>query len=819
MDHESLKNLQAQDKLNKRHAKWIEFLKTFPYIIQYKKGKDNVVADALFRKHVIVSTLSSKLMEFESLNSLFPEDPYFAPIFREDEAMGRERRPLDSSPYIVFDGFLFWGRRLCVSSSSWRELFVREAHDDGLIGHFGIDKTLEILEEQFYWPRMRKDVVKICYQCMDCMSAKSRLLPHGLYTPLPTPSCPWFDISMDFVLGMPWTQRGRDSIFVVVNRFSKMAHFIPYKNSEDAASVASCLLKIFLSYTASQEPLSNSYQDGEDDMGVMGLRPFTRSQARELQRLQDTFMKMDAVELVANSPKGVKDEAINAFRQYKTEVENQLDKKIKIIRRDRGGEYESPFVQICVENGIIHQNTARYSPQSNGIVKRKNQTLKEMMNALLISSGLPQNLWGEAILTANGILNRVSHNFVTFLFENEPQTFKEAMASSDSSFWKEVVNSEIDSILSNHTWELVDLPPGNKPLGSKWIFKRKMKVDVIRITSIRMLITLDAVYGLEIHQMDVKTAFLNEELEEEIYMEQPEGFVVPGKENKVCKFIQSLYGLKQAPKQWNAKFDQTMLANGFKINECDKCVYIKDTPNHQFIVCLYVDNMLIISRDISDINVTKRMLESKFDMKDLGVADVILGIRIHRTPQSLALSQSHYIEKVLDKFKYMEFGYSDANWITGSNEVKSTSGYVFTIGGGAVSWKSSKQTCIARSTMESEFIALDKVGEEVEWLRNFLEDIPYWPKPVAPVYIHCDSQAIIGRAGSMMYNVKSHHIRRRHNIVRELLSSGIITIDYVKSKDNVSDPLTKGISREGVERTSTGMGLRPRMSQHGGNST
>ncbi|PHT72696.1 hypothetical protein T459_23481 [Capsicum annuum] len=192
--------------------------------------------------------------------------------------------------------------------------------------------------------------------------------------------------------------------------------------------------------------------------------------------------------------------------------------------------------------------------------------------------------------------------------------------------------------------------------------------------------------------------------------------------------------------------------------------------------------------------------------------------------------------KVLDKFKSMEFdiakipldasfvlqkneGYSDANWITGSNEVKSTSGYVFTIGGGAFSWKSSKQTCIARSTMESEFIALDKAGEEAEWLQNFLEDIPYWTNPVAPICIHYDSQAAIGRAGSMMYNGKSRHILQRHNTVRKLISNGIITIDYVKSKDNMSYPLTKGLSREGVERTSKRMGLRPRRSQHGGNST
>ena len=110
-------------------------------------------------------------------------------------------------------------------------------------------------------------------------------------------------------------------------------------------------------------------------------------------------------------------------------------------------------------------------------------------------------------------------------------------------------------------------------------------------------------------------------------------------------------------------------------------------------------------------------------------------------------------------------GYSDANWITRSIDVKSTSGYVFILGGGVVSWKSSKQTCIARSTIESEFIALDKAGEEAEWLRNFLEDIPLWPKPVGPICIHCDSQSAIGRAGSVMYNGKSRHIRRRHNTI------------------------------------------------------
>ena len=102
-----------------------------------------------------------------------------------------------------------------------------------------------------------------------------------------------------------------------------------------------------------------------------------------------------------------KDDAIEKFVLYKNEVENQLNKKIKVLKSDRGGEYESPFVDVCAQRGIIHETTTPYSPQSNGVVERKNRTLKEMMNAMLISYGLPQNMWGEAIFSANYLLNKV----------------------------------------------------------------------------------------------------------------------------------------------------------------------------------------------------------------------------------------------------------------------------------------------------------------------------------------------------------------------------------------------------------------------------
>ena len=105
------------------------------------------------------------------------------------------------------------------------------------------------------------------------------------------------------------------------------------------------------------------------------------------------------------------------------------------------------------------------------------------------------------------------------------------------------------------------------------------------------------------------------------------------------------------------------------------------------------------------------------------------------------------------------------------------------LGDAAVSWKSSKQTVITRSTMKSEFIALDKCGEEAEWLHHFLENSPRWPKPVPPICIHSDSQSAIGRAQNSMYNGKSRHIRRRHNTIKQQLSTGVISIDYVKSKE------------------------------------
>ena len=148
----------------------------------------------------------------------------------------------------------------------------------------------------------------------------------------------------------------------------------------------------------------------------------------------------------------------------------------------------------------------------------------------------------------------------------------------------------------------------------------------------------------------LRQLFFNGDLDEEIYMEQPEGFIVPSQEKKVCRLVKSLYGLKQASKQWHGKFNRAVISDGFKINECDKCIYMKNTNKGYIIICLYVDDMLIIGSNIEMIKTTKKMLNSKFDVKDMGVANVILGIKIFKTSEGYTLSQSHYVEKILSKF-------------------------------------------------------------------------------------------------------------------------------------------------------------------------
>ncbi|KAK9018707.1 hypothetical protein V6N11_033754 [Hibiscus sabdariffa] len=278
-----------------------------------------------------------------------------------------------------------------------------------------------------------------------------------------------------------------------------------------------------------------------------------------------------------------------------------------------------------------------------------------------------------------------THGDVILVDQDEPKTYQEAVASPDSEKWLEAMRSEMDSMSENQVWTLVEPPEGIKPIGCKWVFKKKTDMDgnvqtykgrlvangfrqihgidydetfspVAMIKSIRILLAVAAFHDYEIWQMDVKTVFLNGKLEEDVYMTQPEGFVTPEDARKVCKLQRSIYGLKQASRSWNLRFNEAIQEFGFIRNEDEPCVYKKFSGSIVSFLVLYVDDILIIGNDIPTLQSIKTWLSSCFSMKDLGEATYILGVKIYRdrSRRLLGLSQSTYIDKVLKRFSMEE---------------------------------------------------------------------------------------------------------------------------------------------------------------------
>ena len=373
----------------------------------------------------------------------------------------------------------------------------------------------------------------------------------------------------------------------------------------------------------------------------------------------------------------------------------------------------------------------------------------------------------------------------------------------------------------NDVWELTELPKGRKAVGSKWVFKAKTDVDgqverykarlvpqgfsqkfgtdydetfcpVVKMEFVRTLIATAVQRGLQLHQVDVATAFLNGELEEEVYMRQPEGFVIPGQEHLVCRLKRSIYGLKQSPRCWNTVLDNHLKKMGFVQTDTDPCVY-RASGGEPFFLGVYVDDIVLATRNSKRLAKVKRELAERFDIKDMGKLHHFLGMKIvqDEATGNVWIGQSAYTESLLKKFgmdeakpvatpvdtstklvkatdddmsfdqhqyqsavgslmylsvatrpdityavsnvakfsaepttshwtavkrimRYLRgtthlgllfsskamgdcVGYSDADWGGDLDDRKSTSGYVFQISGGPVSWRSKKQTCVACS--------------------------------------------------------------------------------------------------------------------------
>nr|KYP39031.1 Retrovirus-related Pol polyprotein from transposon TNT 1-94 [Cajanus cajan] len=234
----------------------------------------------------------------------------------------------------------------------------------------------------------------------------------------------------------------------------------------------------------------------------------------------------------------------------------------------------------------------------------------------------------------------------------EPGSFEEA---ANQEVWVKAMEEEIKMIEKNNTWELVDFPHGKDIIGVKWVYKTKLNPDgtiqkhkarlvakgysqqpgvdynetfapVARLDTIRALIALAAHKGWNIHQLDVKSAFLNGILEEEIYVEQPPGFVRKGHEGKVLRLTKALYGLKQAPRAWYSKIDQYFTDHGFRRSKSEPTLYIKTQGQHTLLLSLYVDDLIYTGTNTNMMMEFKEDMMKTFEMTDLGLMSYFLGI-------------------------------------------------------------------------------------------------------------------------------------------------------------------------------------------------
>jgi len=501
----------------------------------------------------------------------------------------------------------------------------------------------------------------------------------------------------------------------------------------------------------------------------------------------------------------------------------------------------------------------------------------------------------------------------------EPSSYIEATSCKDVVQWRLAMTEEMESLHKNQTWVLVKRQKGKRTVGCKWVYRKKEGIPevedarfkarlvakgfsqkegidyneifspVVKHSSIRVLLALVAQFDLELQQLDVKTAFLHGDLEETIYMDQPEGFLAEGKEDHVCQLKKSLYGLKQSPRQWYKRFDAFMTTHEFSRSAFDSCVYHKKMSGNSMIyLLLYVDDMLIAANNITEINALKKLLSKEFDMKDLGAAKKILGMEISREDGVVHLSQKRYIERVLERFnmhtckpvstplaphfklselqmpqsedevehmskipyasavgsimyamvctrpdiaqsvsvvsRYMSspgkrhweavkwilrylkgasgvgltfrksgggisiLGYVDSDYAGDLDRRRSTTGYIFTLVGSAVSWKSTLQSIVALSTTEAEYMAAAEAVKEAIWLKGLVAELSLVQLEST---LRCDSQSAIHLMKNQRFHERTKHIDVRFHFIRDVVEEGTIKVVKVITDDNAADMLTK----------------------------
>ena len=508
----------------------------------------------------------------------------------------------------------------------------------------------------------------------------------------------------------------------------------------------------------------------------------------------------------------------------------------------------------------------------------------------------------------------------------EPQSIAEAYQSPQNQQWKTATEAEYRSLLENETWVLTELPTDRKAVGCRWVFKVKYKADgevdryksrlvakgysqqagidyqetyspVVSFPSLRAVLSHAVDRDMVVHQMDVVTAFLNGNLDEDIYMTQPPGFIEPGQESLVCKLNKSLYGLKQSPRCWNVKLDGFLQSLGFSQSSADQCIYMRVVEGAQTIIAVYVDDLIIMSDTSAQLNEVKKGLSAQFKMKDLGEIHHCLGISVTREGNSIKLSQQHYIDQLLKRFgmeqcntvatpaavdvklekddgsrpadqalyqsiigsliyaasatrpdiafsvgvlskfnatptethmtaakrvlRYLKgtraYGivltksasypvvYSDASWADNIENRRSTSGNVFIMSQGPISWSSKQQSVVALSTAEAEYISASEATKEASWLRQLLADLK--GPADEPITLYVDNQSAIA-ISNKVDSKRTKHIDIRYHYIRDEIAQSHIKTHYCPSADMKADILTKPLARDRFVSLRDMLGMR-----------
>ena len=525
---------------------------------------------------------------------------------------------------------------------------------------------------------------------------------------------------------------------------------------------------------------------------------------------------------------------------------------------------------------------------------------------------------------------RTDHN-------GDPLSYTDAL-KQDPINWPPAIQEELKSHEENGTWviqETSQMPHGCKPIPGKWVFKHKALPDggtrfkarlVIRgflqrygidfmetfaptasLAAFRLLVAISVFNGWSLRNLDIITAFLNGDVDTEIYMGVPEGMDLDPKKF-VLKLRRSLYGLKQAPRIWWERMRNFLLKSGFHCCQAEPAIFVRNDNNGFVILLLFVDDILLTGTD-QGIEAFVKECSREFKTRDLGTPKLFLGIQIERNKGKVVIHQRNYIRRLLERFNAPEtpvatpldpkqplveapemellneenalhyraavgalmylmictrpdlaftlsrlskfssrpgtmhaaavkrvlrylvgtedlgisyiipdpsaspllYGYSDSDFAADLNNRRSTSGFVFLLNGGPISWKSKQQSLITSSTHDAEYVGLANASYEIAWLRKImlaiLPDYTEFKMPANTLY--CDNQGAIATTGQPTYAVsgRSKHIDIRFHIIRDAAANGLVRLEYVRTSEMTADILTKALPKEPHLRHVKGLGM------------